>query len=257
MKEYFLVPTHEIEEMKKILETKQNPLKTVNETPEKNVFENKSISKEDMIELHNQINWLRRLNESVDKTKIDEKHDVLQLQNEIDRLRRLNESVDKTKIHEKNNVNSGVNELNDITSMIKVSNRDIKKSFNLRNKHIIEDNIPKSYVDEAYELLKRLHEKNVIELDNYDNIVNVANNKKITLKDFLRGVFIKEAKVSHISDFLKDVIIKIDQRYIRNRKALELLIGKTDKIADENMINYNNDDDILNYVRGSGRLNDY
>ena len=50
-------------------------------------------------------------------------------------------------------------------------------------------------------MIRNLYENGIITFDVDDNVINVENGEKIKMKDFLRAIFIKEAKVSHISFF--------------------------------------------------------
>ena len=199
MKEYFLVPTFELEVLKKRGDGRNLPEK-IKSKPEQKFFENESISKEDILELHNQINRLRR---------------------ETEMFKNKNVTMDKDQskvddVYVKKGFNNSKQAIVD----------DVSGHFKLKNKNIIEENIPKANVKEGYQMLKDLYEKSIIKIDDEDNIINVKNNEKVKLRDFLRAIFIKEAKVSHISLFLKYILSKINQSYIRNRKALEMVIGK-------------------------------
>ena len=188
MKEYFLVPTYELEQLKKTSEMKSESSVSKNLSDDKEIFHNNIISKADILELHNQINRLRRETELLTKQGA------------------INKKVD-----------SDLSRLNS------------KRDFNHVNKQIIEENVPKAYFDEGYDMITKLHENGIINFDQHDNVINVENGEKIKMKDFLRSVFIKEAKVSHIPKFLKTTLSKVNQNYIRNRKALEMIRDKSEK----------------------------
>ena len=67
MKEYFLVPTYELEQLKKTSEMKSESLDSKKLSDDKEIFHNNIISKADILELHNQINRLRRETELLTK----------------------------------------------------------------------------------------------------------------------------------------------------------------------------------------------
>ena len=182
MKEYFLVPTYELEQLKKTSEMKSESLDSKKLSDDKEIFHNNIISKADILELHNQINRLRRETELLTKKAA------------------INKKVDSD-----------------------LSKTSLKRDFKNINKQIIEENVPKAYFHEGYDMIRNLYENGIITFDVDDNVINVENGEKIKMKDFLRAIFIKEAKVSHISFFFKTVLSKVNKSYIRNRKALETI----------------------------------
>ena len=97
----------------------------------------------------------------------------------------------------------------------------LQRDFKDLNKQNIEENVPKAYVEEEYDMIRKLYENGITSFDLYVNIINVENSEKIKMKDFLRAVFIKEAKVSHIPNFLRTLLGKVNQSYIRIRKAFK------------------------------------
>ena len=208
MKEYYLVPAHEIDDAHAKKHTEEG-----DKSKDKQLFDNKQITKSDIIELHNQLNRLRRQNET----------------NTSD----IYKSEDFSKL----NYGSTVGTKQEDNSIVKsedhdnISTRESKP--NKSHEEIISANlgvIPKDYVEKVRNFIHLVLQHENVDLDQLGNILLVNTGKKILLKDFFRGLFVRNAKIKHIRDFLKeilkdieDILIKQGSKFVRNEKVFELI----------------------------------
>ena len=240
MKEYYLVPAHEID---KVHADKQN-LGDISK--DKQLFDNDHITKADVIELHNQINKLRRENESSDRGSAHQpylKHTPLR---------------STSTIHENNNPsNQNDNKVGNLPVTKHENNSTVKSEGNRTDNAIAhsQDNktsdeilekylwvVPKGYIAYVRNFIKLVLARKNVELDRFGNIILVSSGKKVPLIDFLRGLFVRNAKVSHIKDFLKemfhtvgDIVHKQGSKFIRNEKVFDLLteIEQKEEVSSE------------------------
>ena len=204
MKEYFLVPSYEMQELQKVKDSEDNKIES---KPEQKLYKEEILTKQDILELQNQINKLRRDTEVI---KSEE-----QIKTNVDR------EIDK------------------------VGAVDLSKY-----KDIIESNVPKEIIKQSYELLLDLNKNRQLGFRGNELIVNIPTGEEIKLSDFLRAIFVKNAKVSHIYDFLRGIIKHIKEQYIRNRKALELLIA--DKKRERGEVFYDSFEDEKSFQDSTG-----
>ena len=105
---------------------------------------------------------------------------------------------------------------------------------------IINDSIavvPKDYIENVRNFTNLVLQRKNIHLDHIGNIILLDSGKKISLKDFFRGLFVRNAKIKHITDFLReilfeieDILIKQGSKFIRNEKVFDLLTEKEQAI---------------------------
>ena len=79
--------------------------------------------------------------------------------------------------------------------------------------------VPKISVNMASKLLEKLSKKRLVTLGNPDKIVLMNDNLSVSLKDFLRALFTRQAKVSNVETFLSKILTHLNVQYIRNRQV--------------------------------------
>ena len=223
MKEFYLVPANEM-----TLFHNRGILNDENRK-EKELF-NKEIPKGEIMELDNQINRLRRETRKLHEVntiqnrenfgynqptlhKVDDVKTVKKLQN--------NDNIHNTKLH---NVNpTSIANSQNSGKKKKIENIDVLKEYEDQIENSIEI-VPRGYTHEVRYLLRELIQNNVVTLDKAGDIVLISTNESIRLTEFLRAVFVRLAKVKHISSFLKKIMTYEGlERYVRNQKLLKLM----------------------------------
>ena len=177
MKEFYLVPTHEMDEIQNkttIPKTSDNPYNDENK-----LFNNDKISRETILEIKQQMDRLRSEINSKTIAKTEEKRKKVPHQ--------------------------------------------IKENSKLpQYMKLIFGNVPNGFEISAMNTISDL-EKNGVIVVNDDGYVSLYDGRdEIKLKDFIRAVFVRDAKVSHIKGFLGEVVSFIDEKNIRNNKLIEL-----------------------------------
>ena len=208
---------------------------------EKQIFNNDNISKQDVIELYNQMNKLRRQNENF----IPITHNNKIISTTVENDKTINKiETQPEKIKEKQSINSN---MIDSGLYLELVLKDI-------------DVVPKEYMFLAHNLLDYLVKNKIVYLRKPAYIIASENGAEIFLRDFLRGIFVRKAKISHIKNFLKTIITNIENIYIKNEKVMDFKykLFENNSIISENELTLegNNDENIemqggglpINYV---------
>ena len=208
MKEYYLVPTHEIDN------PQLNKVPVNDNTKDRQLFSSDQISKSDIIEIHNQLNKIRREYEKGAFTRPSLEGKVLA--SEEDKV--IGETVPSLE-SEENRGNTLDKTMTNVMSIV-----------------------PKDASESAKRFINVITVNKILEFDQEGNVTLPSSRRKIPLKDFIRGVFVGNAKVKHIKDFLKELfhnlglILNSDGfEFIRNKKLIDLLKVKpeSDSLIEE------------------------
>ena len=186
MREFFLVPVNELE---KFLPAKisQSSLHDTGNHPTvmtDNLINNNELSPDTVVNLYEKINSLRKEYDNMKREKEKRENEVVAEQKNI---------ADNTLIQNRNRIKLV------LESAISV--------------------VPKDSLDTARELVEKLIKDHIVTLENPDKIVLINDNLSVSLRDFLRALFIRQAKVSKIQKFLSKILPYINAKYIRNRKV--------------------------------------
>ena len=183
MKEFYLVPIHEMEDLQNSSKASMNHVSMNPEKKERKVFDNENINNEAKIEIQGHINRLLR---------------------------------------DSNGKNNGVVMSSDSESRpLKMQENEIKLK-NHRYLKIIYSSVPNGLEEKAYNLISKLEKTNVISIDNLGYVTLNGTDDEVKLKDLLRAIFVRKARVSHIESFLTKIIIHIDYNLIKNEKMIKL-----------------------------------
>ena len=187
MKEFYLVPVHEMDELR-------NKTPDVKDSSNPYADENKLFNNENL-----------------------NKETILGIKQQMDRLR--------SEIHDK------------------ISNKkkeEIPIVKNENQKHLsymktIIGNVPSGSEVEAMKTIDDMEKNGVIVTVNgkYARL-NDGSGDEVSLRDLIRAIYIRNAKVSHIKVFLSKIINHISKDIIRNEKLIELdILSKNSKKEEE------------------------
>ena len=96
------------------------------------------------------------------------------------------------------------------------------KSKILRYMKFIYASVPNGLDDKAYNLIKKLEKNRVITINDLGYVTLNDTSDEVKLKDLLRAIFVREARVSHIESFPTKIFIHIDENLIKNEKLIKL-----------------------------------
>jgi hypothetical protein len=82
--------------------------------------------------------------------------------------------------------------------------------------------LPEKMQDKAKQIINILHSLDNYKIDSSGQIFNTRSNTGIRIDVFMRTLLVKNAKISHVVDFLKDIIQNIPADVINNKKVLSL-----------------------------------
>ena len=181
--EFYLVPIHEMQDLQNSSKASMNNVSINPEKKEREIFDNQNINKEAKIEIQGHIN--RLLRESKGK-----KNAVVMSPESESRPLKMQENEIKLKNH--------------------------------RYLKIIYASVPNGLEEKAYNLISKLEKSNVISIDYLGYVTLNGTGDLVKLKDLLRAIFVRKARVSHIQSFLTKIIIHIDENLIKNEKLIKL-----------------------------------
>ena len=233
MKEYYLVPTCEMDQ---ILENRKdvNNNNNVTTEDEKKLFRDPKVTQNNVMDLHEQFNRLRReieqKNKNINNNNVNsnifprnqmEKTSQADVSQSI-----LTQGEDLSKTEPGNeNMKSLLEDSKDNIKDVSIS-RIQAQSYMDNFADVIQDGlevVPRGLINEANGMVKQLIRNGVVSLDEDGYIINRSRGGKVLFRDFMRAIFVRQAKVNHISHFLMKILRNIPDRHIRNPKALELL----------------------------------
>lgn len=233
MKEYFLVPASDL----------KSAINEPSREVKNNILNSDKLTKDTILDLYNMITRNEMEKERFNQSKIMQKstpseanvilNTNLYKPNETSPLKikrsmipiqspMKNEiKVDTSKSQEEKEEESKAEKEEDGEMRVSTEEEDLKK--------FIDRLLPGKYVNEAYEMIRDLIDKEVIVLENRENAYTVKmNNYTIPLVSFVRGVFVKNASIVTYLDFFQKISPHIT-KYINNPKLPLYIRGKGDK----------------------------
>ena len=181
MKEFYLVPIHEMEDLQNLSKVSMNHVSLNPQKIERNIFDNENINKQAKIEIQGHMNRL---------------------------LRESNEP--------KNRVVTSPD-----SKPVKMQEDEIKPKIHKYMKFIYA-NVPNGLEEKAYNLINKLEKNKIIAINELGYVTLNDTGDEVKLKDLLRAIFVRKARVSHIESFLSKILIHIEENLIKNEKLIKL-----------------------------------